>query len=439
MDRDICERPFPGPLVPCLWGTEWRHVKNLTPPVVDSLAKQTGALQRRRVIRSATDLLRLVLAYAVNDMPLDQTSHWASLIRLGRLSSVATWKRLSKCEPFLRQLIAAWMQDRAGALPVRRARLRVVDASAICVPGAKGTSYRLHVGLDLETLCLDHVELTDGRGGESLLRHTFQPGDIAIGDRGYAHAAGIGFSLSSKGVSLVVRVPWQSLRCETDSGNRLDLVRWLKGLPKGSSGELNVLLPTPQGTLRVRVIAYPQPEEVAQAERKRAEKESRKKNHKPQEGTQVAAGFIILLTDLPPAIWTAEQVLEVYRWRWQVELAFKRLKSILSLDGLRTECGALSEVYLLGKLLATLILDAWIADIKARDAVASANRKRTLKHWFLTRYLLDHLRSIIRGPVPLEGILAWDPKLDRYIREGPRKRQPQAEAIGARLRVLNAA
>jgi IS4 transposase len=60
----------------------------------------------------------------------------------------------------------------------------------------------------------------------------------------------------------------------------------------------------------------------------------------------LAAGFLMLATALPPDI-PADEICAVYRLRWQIELAFKRLKSLLHIDRLptRTEAGSLSWLY----------------------------------------------------------------------------------------------
>ena len=65
---------------------------------------------------------------------------------------------------------ADWLGDIANAMPRTRAaaperrkgfRLRLVDATSICHPGADRTSWRLHVGYDLEAGRVDTVELTE--------------------------------------------------------------------------------------------------------------------------------------------------------------------------------------------------------------------------------------------------------------------------------------
>jgi Transposase DDE domain len=69
-----------------------------------------------------------------------------------------------------------------------------------------------------------------------------------------------------------------------------------------------------------------------------------------------AAGYLMLLTSLPPSIPAAE-VLEAYRLRWRLELAFKRLKSLLGFGRLRAKGGALARSWLPAHLVFALLID----------------------------------------------------------------------------------
>ena len=46
-----------------------------------------------------------------------------------------------------------------------------------------------------------------------------------------------------------------------------------------------------------------------------------------------------------------------YRFRWQVELVFKRMKSLLDLDGLPAKDENLASTFIYSKVLAALLLD----------------------------------------------------------------------------------
>jgi hypothetical protein len=64
-------------------------------------------------------------------------------------------------------------------------RFVVIDGSTVQVPGATGTSYRLHIAIDLVKLALLQVEVSTDKVGESLAHYCLQNGDVVIIDRGY--------------------------------------------------------------------------------------------------------------------------------------------------------------------------------------------------------------------------------------------------------------
>ena len=55
--------------------------------------------------------------------------------------------------------------------------------------------------------------------------------------------------------------------------------------------------------------------------------------------------------------YSAEQVADCYRLRWQIELAFKRLKSLLHLDALRAKEPELAKAWIFANLLAAFLID----------------------------------------------------------------------------------
>src|SRR3989338_3259353 len=77
-----------------LVGDDWEQRLRQIPVDLEMTAKDTHALQRKREVKSAADLLRLVLAYSVCDWSLRLVGLWATVIGLGHLSDTAVLKRL---------------------------------------------------------------------------------------------------------------------------------------------------------------------------------------------------------------------------------------------------------------------------------------------------------------------------------------------------------
>ena len=69
-----------------------------------------------------------------------------------------------------------------------------------------------------------------------------------------------------------------------------------------------------------------------------------------------AAQYFMVWTSLSPET-TAQQALAYYRSRWQIELSFKRMKSILGLGHLPKKDPASARAWLHGKLLTSLLVE----------------------------------------------------------------------------------
>lgn len=404
---------------------QWKDVERIIGMDFETSAKAAKALVRKREIKRAADLLWVVLLYSLCDFSLRRVGLWSVLLGIGYLSDVAILKRLRGCNAWLGLLIMGILQKRCRALKQEAGiRLRLIDATVISQPGSQGTDWRLHLSMDLGQACLDGIELSDGAGGESLARFSRQAEEIWIADRGYAFARGIGAALQQL-VWLVVRINWQNLPLQTPAGQPLDLAAWL--LTVTSPRECAVLLPTPFGSFPLRLLANPLPPERAECARARARRNAAKKGRTVSPKTLLACGFVLLLTNLPRETWPMERVCWLYRLRWQIELHIKRLKSLLHFDHLRAFDPRLAQTYLLGKLLAALLIDELTHATRQQRPDWWNRIDRPLSTWRLTQTLHQLLHQWVLGAVsPLRFSLCL-PFLDRYLCNAPRAR-PQQDA-----------
>jgi Transposase DDE domain len=302
-----------------------------------------------------------------------------------------------------------------------------MDATTVSRPGSQGTDWRIHLSLDLGNLCIDGLEVTDAHGGETLARLPSRPDDIRVADRGYAFVRSLAPDLVA-GAGLVVRMNWQNLPLEDEHGERLEVIAQLRRLfanPVSDPQETYVWLTTPQGHYRLRLIAAPLPQEAADRARQRAYQAAKKKGRTPDQRTLFAAGFVLLLTNLPLHAWPAPRIFSLYRIRWQVELLFKRFKQLLNLDGLRAQDPRLAQTYLLGKLLGAILLDELILASTACVPDWFSSLERPVSPWRLTAYWYEQLRSLVRGPISLTQSLDSLPRLQRFLCDSPRKRPQQ--------------
>lgn len=349
---------------------DWRIVEAMLPDGWMSKAREFGAFQRARGIADARVLLRVMLIHLAEGCGLRDTAARASLAGLAQVSDVALLKRLRSCGPWFewmaQQLRAAQAVGNAQSLLAGH-QLRVVDGSIVREPGVTGSQWRLHYAIGLPSLQCQEVHLGATDDGETLKRFTVQPNDIFLADRGYAHPGGIAH-VRRHGGHVIVRMNLVTLPLKhPTSGEALDVLEHVKGLGVGQAASWPVRLnvKAERSGLRAhqlqgRLCAVRKSDAAAAASRDRVRSESRRGGSQVQPRTLEAANYVLIFTTLEPRI-SAEQVMTLYRMRWQIELEFKRLKSLIELGHLKKHDPRAARSWLQGKLLVALLIARLIA------------------------------------------------------------------------------
>lgn len=342
---------------------EWEFLRDALPAVdLEKSLRETGGSQRKRAVRSAETLLRLALVYGFCGLSLRQTAAWAHVQEVAVLSDVALLKRLRSCCDWLSYLLGAKLAERAQMAPRPESslRLRLVDATSIRVPGRQGTGWRVHVGLGLSQLAIDHIDVTGSEGGETFCRFPLQSQDLVLGDRGYAHRRGL-ISVRNAGGHFLVRLNWSNVPLQDEHGERFDLFQALRQLPTGQAAEFRVQTAPHEASkiaaLPARLIAVRKSAAAAEKERQKILREAARKKRKADARSLEAAEYTIVLTSMGKEQLPAAEALELYRFRWQIEMVFKRLKGLLGLDHLAAKDSHLARSALYAKLLAALLLE----------------------------------------------------------------------------------
>ena len=323
---------------------------------VNDLAYANGAFSRSRKIADPEMLLQLLLMWTVAEQSLMDTAALAAEEGLADVSDAALIKRFHKCGDWLGALLGEVLIDRQADLP-GGLRLRVIDATTIIRAGSKGTDHRVHLGIDLSSNRVDSAELTTVKGGESFDRFSIRAGEVLLADAGYAQRAALA-RVDRSGAYFVVRFPWSNVPLETTEGVPFDLFGWLRTLPEAGPAEVLVQFRVPdQEPIRCRVVAIRKSEPAAQAARQKALRQRSKSGEAIDVRTVEATSYTFLLTNLPEEI-SAESVLSLYRLRWQIEMKFKTLKSVIHLGRVPVRTDQALRVHVLAKLLIALLIES---------------------------------------------------------------------------------
>jgi hypothetical protein len=302
----------------------------------------------------------------------------------------------------------------------------VVDATSISCPGRHGSDWRIHLRLNLAELQTHSLTLTTVKGGEGLHHFPCAPGEILIADRAYGYAKSL-THLLRQDARCVVRIRWCDLARYQHQGQPFDLIAWLKeafAQAPNVTHSIALQLLDEEQRFALRLVACPLPPEQVERAKRRIRRKAKKNQVNVTPTSLVVAGYVLLVTNLTAA-WSDPQIAQLYRLRWQVELYFKRLKSILHLDHLRAHDPQLVKVYLLSKLLVALLLDRLAQLFLAAVPQWRTDLLRPLSLWRLTSLLWASLHCLLTQPLWRLFALADPLPLQRYLCNSPRQRRQQ--------------
>ncbi len=352
-----------------LMDEEWGLLSKLLPEGWRDLAAEAGAMRRARgEITSPDALLKVLLMHVATGLSLQQAAARATVQGIASISDVALLKRLRSSEEWLRRLAQGMFKESrfscvSASSPAGR-RLRAVDATTVQEPGATGTDWRVHYCIALPDMRCDFYQITNAKGGESYKRLPVQAGDIILADRGYCHREGVAHVLREQG-DVIVRLNstnFPLLRAQ-DSVH-FDLLDHLRGLREHKPGEWPVRFEADGECWNGRFCAVRKSRAAADLAKKKLLMEANRKQNTVRPETIECAEYVYVFTSIPRSVLNSDQVLETYRARWQIELCFKRFKSLLGLGHLPKRSDASARAWIEGKLLTVLLIERLVDEAK---------------------------------------------------------------------------
>jgi len=341
---------------------DWNVLIKFLPELWTDKAVELGALVRKRKIDSPQTLLRILFIYLADGKSLRSTVSYAKSANICDINDVALLYRLRVSKKWFRWIAIELTKALHGTLlPDRlknKYRVRLVDTSSISQPGSKGTNWRLHYCFQLNSLICDTFSITDAHTGESFKQFQVFPGDLMIGDRGYCRRKEIVYILDNQG-QVMVRFHSTNLPLFRKDGKVFAVLDSLRSLGTENTGDWEVWFKNPNNNklIKARLCALKKSQQAADLAKKKLKKMASKKGRKLLPETLEYAEYVIIFTTVSRNYFNGEDILSLYRGRWQIELIFKRLKSIIGIGHLPSKDAESCMSWLYGKMVIALLME----------------------------------------------------------------------------------
>ena len=340
----------------------WKDFLSLMPGNWQIASRQMGIMKGAKRDKDFINALHTIMIHLGTGASLKETAAYAKTAGLCNLSSVSLFNRLVKFGPYFRLMCQEMVSDNNFCTASMPERLILVDSTEVREPGPTGSHYRFHYGFALNDCSCVHMELTAVGGpgtGETLTRYPVIGGDHFIADRGYSNSRGISH-ITAGGGKVLVRLNHKVLPIFSLNGTPFQLQHELKKLMNPgdfADWHCKIRKYAADGWISGRICAIRRDEESTVRAMNVAKEDARRKNKSISEDALRLCQYTILFTTFDEERYSAEKILEIYRWRWQIELVFKRFKSLLALGCLAKKTDGSAKAWLYGKLMLALLIE----------------------------------------------------------------------------------
>lgn len=347
----------------------------LLPEGYQQACYETKAIERKRTVQTPEELLVMCLYY-IYGSSLMETSQLAKMNGTGKMSDVAFMKRFIKSSGWFqwitKNIKPGYMCHYQKPGILQEYNVTAIDASDVYTKGAVKQAWHLHYALDLFSLNCQQYKITDEKTGETLKNFKIRKNDLILADRAYATITGMEYCLENDG-DFILRIRNKAFHLYHAQGRQVLLTDWLEILDGGASCAMFYYRDSQKNYKPVRICALPKTEEEIKKEEKRLKRKESRKQIKISDDTKFSHRYMFVATSLPETF-TAEDILCIYRLRWQVEMVFKRYKSILGAGSVPVKTKDATEAWINGKRMLALLIEKFIGSVDFSPS--EENRKK---------------------------------------------------------------
>lgn len=298
--------------------------------------RDRGIIQRKRVIREAAVLVDASYLYIVEKLSYQRLSDEMAC-RYGIRMSDTSWKKqLRKIAEIFLDVVTQHMQkcltqslSTTQQTLLNYQKVYAADATDISQEGSQNTVMRIHTQLSLNNHAGVRMRITDNHTAENISLLPIEEQSLYLADRAYGKARQLAH-LADNQADFIIRITPNRLNVYADKEcrQRIDFPSLLS--EPITSFSMHAFFRYSGHTYPIRIIGEKLPEEKQSDAEKRVRKKAAKNRNKLQESTILFSKWLIVASTVNDSV-AGREILAAYRQRWQIELLFKRSKTLLGL------------------------------------------------------------------------------------------------------------
>jgi hypothetical protein len=343
---------------------DFNELVKLMPKGWEEKARELGAFARARNIKSVEDLLLVNFLYLTSAPSFGSTSAILKATEKIMLNKNAVYERIGKSEKWLGWLVANIYRENKVLVDkpawLLKKEVCLIDGSDEPVYGSEESNFRLHYCVNLFSLSMKEMHLTQIETGEKLSNfESLGIDDVVVADRAYGTISGLEY-MREKGCGFVIRLRSKCFSFYNKKHRKVELANYFTGLREHESKSVVLYYKINDTYEPIRVCATRKDRD---SERKGLislqKTKARKQRGDVSKAQSLYNKYIIVATSFEDDV-SAHQVTELYRMRWQIELVFKRLKSLFHYNEIPSKLDATARAWFYGKLLLAAVCEALV-------------------------------------------------------------------------------
>ena len=364
-----------------------KKYKEIKKEILKEFEKQK-LLKRKRVLKSYSALLKAVFLYIIKELSFQRISNRMASSKYRICMSDNAWrKQINKAALVFFSVAIQYLDKKHRSQSKKKPKtifgfleVCALDATSIAVEGKSTEVFRLHTNYSLNKHIPYEVNITDSHSAETVKHYHIERKTLYLADRAYGKTTQFSYIIDNN-ADFIFRMSPHNVKLFSDQEctKKIDFKKIVR---KSIRSVMCYFKKDAASIYKIRVIMAPIPDEKYEKTEKRTRRKAQKNQYKISENTLELSRWLFLATTLPMKI-KSKDILNTYRKRWQIELFFKRAKSLLHFHRLKRS----SHKYMKS------ILHLWFA-VAAFTSIIASDISDSLHFKIPDFYLFDLVSSL---------------------------------------------